>query len=391
MSDVVFSKPLRACLAIAIVCSVGAGCARDIDPKPEGIASAWQRRDAAVKTNQSQQLRSHNKRTPGIRSKANLTNTRKPIPHGLANSLADPPATFHTTDITDTADIIATVNGQAIARSQIVDLLLRGHGPGLLNQLAVYEQARALAADRGLGLSSVEVQREYSSTLNRLANPLVSISTNQVDRQEAQAVLDEVLAERNISREEFDLTIRRNALLRKLTVGQLHFTQAQIKAEHALMIARKAEVRHIQLATHAELSHVLARLARGEDFADVARRFSANTASAPRGGLLVPFAEQDDRVPNLMRKTAFDLQPGQQADPIRMGAWYHIVKLVRILPEEPSSNEPTRDEIEARLQDRLADAAMQQLYGKLLKEADIEIHDPILRQAYEHQRGKSSR
>lgn len=115
----------------------------------------------------------------------------------------------------------------------------------------------------------------------------------------------------------------------------------------------------------------------------MARRHSANTSSASQQGLLDPFSENDEDVPALLRQVAFSLSVGEVSDALRIGEWYHLIKLEALLPPQTIAFEEVRMELERSLRERLADAAMFGVFEKLFREATIEVQDPWLRAAFE--------
>lgn len=278
---------------------------------------------------------------------------------------------------------IAVINGKPLPRRQVVDLLLRGHGSGILEQFVVLEAARRRAQQQGLTINQADVDAEYERALRLLIDPLAALTPDESDHEAAERVLDAVLAERNISREEFMLGMRRNAYLRRLAQAQLSFSEGELQEEYARAYGVRVQVRHVQLATLAEVSRVRAGLAAGEDFAEVARAHSANPASARAGGLLSPFSADDEEVPAPLRTVAFQLDVGEVSEAIRVGRWYHLLKLERQLPAEQQEFEVVRPELEQRLRARKLGPAMQQLYQDLLAQADVRILDPGLRAAFE--------
>ena len=278
---------------------------------------------------------------------------------------------------------IATVDGRPIARHRVIDVLLRSKGPSLLEQLIVLDAAEQLAAQRGLQVTPADVEREYDQALRRLTDPLAAVTPGRFDRQQAERVLDAVLARRNLSSEEFLMGVRRNAFLRRIVESQQTFSEEDLRAEFERLYGRRVRVRHIQLATPSEVARVQERLAAGEDFAELARRYSANVASAKEGGLLEPFSDQDERVPDLLRDVSFELQPGDVSGAVRVGDWYHFVQLVDVLPPEPVDFEQVRYEVEQRLRRRATEPAMRQLYKTLFDEADLRIHDQVLQEAFQ--------
>lgn len=283
-------------------------------------------------------------------------------------------------------DVIATVGGRPISRRLFLDLLLRGHGPGVLEQLVVLESARRIGAEAGLSVSEADVESEVERSLQRLTSAGSATGTASLDHQAAQALLDQILAKRNISPLEYRLAMERNAWLRKIVEAELHFTDQQLRDEFARTYGRRAEIRHIQVANLREAQDVRRRLDQGADFAELASRVSANRNSALTGGLLRPFSEDDPEVSALMRKVAFSLQVGEVSNPVRVDDWYHIIRLERIVPAENVTFDDVRADVERRLRSRLTDAAIQRLHATLYEQAEITIHDSALREAVDARR-----
>lgn len=278
---------------------------------------------------------------------------------------------------------IATINGKPIARHRVVDLLLRSHGVGLLEQLIALETAQALAAEKGLDVGAARFDREYARSLRRLVDPLSSITSGPFDREQAERLLDVILADRNMSRDEFIIVVRRNAYLRAIVESQQVVTERQLRAEYERAFGERVQVRHIQLASPAEVSRVRDRLDAGGDFGELAGLYSGNVASARVGGLLEPFPANDDEVPELLREVAFSLEPGVVSSAVRIGSWYHLLELERRIASEDRDFAQVRPLLQRRVRERRADPAMERLYERLFREASIEIHDPVLGEAFE--------
>jgi len=342
-----------ACLAAAALC----GCAaadkpRIAEPTPS-VSVAWQQRDR-----------------PTNQPKAEYRERRIP---------ATPPAPGQT--LTD-ADTIAKINGRAIGRNRLFDLLVRSRGAEVLEQLTAFESAAALATEKGLTISEADVAYERRLAAERIGNPLAPFTSEPMDDAAAEQLLQTVLAEKRISPTEFDLVLRRNAYLRKIVEHDEAFSEAQYAAEFQRAYGERVCVRHIQLATPAEVARVQERLNAGEPFETLARTHSANRASAQNGGLLEPFARNEDQLPEVFRQAAFALNPGDASGAIRIGEWYHLMRVESRIPPEQRDLRAVRDILTERLRRRLGEAAMFTLYERLLREATMEVFDPVLRDAY---------
>lgn len=355
-------------MIVAVSCFVAGlahffGCASTAQPPPASPGEVWQQRD-------------------GRRADQPLAPIGNPAPDDRAASGGTGVAL---------ADPIATVNGRAISRARMVSLLLRAQGPALLEQFIILEAAESLAAREGLSITKVDVDREHEMALRRLSDPLAALAPDAFDRAAAERLLGSVLAERNISHEEFQLGMRRNALLRKIVEARLTISDVQLRQEYERRFARRVQVRDIMLASLSDVARVEERLRAGEDFAEAARRYSASAVGARLGGLLEPFSECDDVVPALLRETAFRLEPGQVSAALRVGNWYHLIKVDKQLPAESPDFAAVRGELERTTRARLAEPAIEELYEQLFREAVVEIHDPVLREVFRQRYPERSR
>jgi parvulin-like peptidyl-prolyl isomerase len=231
-------------------------------------------------------------------------------------------------------------------------------------------------------VSVSDVAFERQKAAERIWNPLAPFTTAPLDDASADKLLADVLAQKNISSAEFDIVLRRNAYLRKIVTSEQIFSEAEFEAEFERAYGIQTRVRHIQMATPGEVSRVQERLDSGEAFETLASNFSANQASALSGGLLEPFSRSEDQLPELFRQTAFALEPGMVSGAVRIGSWYHLIRVEERIPAQTRVLATVREELTQRLRRRLSEGAMFSLYEKVLREATIEIFDPVLREAY---------
>ncbi|MFQ5490323.1 MAG: peptidylprolyl isomerase [Phycisphaerae bacterium] len=336
---------------------VWAGCATSDGARPGSVLDKWQASRQPAPT--------------------------QPDPAPLAATVSSTPHS--------TGPAIATVNGQPIERRRLQALLLAGRGAELLDELIVLELARSAAQAQGLTVSKRDVEREHRESLRSLVGNLPAADGEAFDSQSAEALLDQVLAGRGMSRKEYRLGMLRNAYLRKLAAGRLEITDEQVRADYARRYGDRVQIRHIQMAAGPELEEVRRQLGAGVSFADLARRYSANTVTAAAGGLLEPFSRDDQDIPALLREAAWALEVGQVSNPIRVDNWHHIIKLEKRLPAESVPFEQVGQEVRARLRQRMMPLEMQRLSAELFEKARIEIADPGLRADYVKRHGQSFR
>jgi parvulin-like peptidyl-prolyl isomerase len=119
------------------------------------------------------------------------------------------------------------------------------------------------------------------------------------------------------------------------------------------------------------------------DFAEVARRVSQNSETAANGGLLEPFAFNDDNLAPLLREAAFAMKPGDVSKPIRVGRWWHILKLERRVAAGGARFEDVREQVEQALRERVLPQEMNRLITGLFQKAQIRVLDGGLKPKFE--------
>lgn len=140
---------------------------------------------------------------------------------------------------------------------------------------------------------------------------------------------------------------------------------AQVRARHILFNVKEdapeAEVDKVK----AEAQKVLDQAKKGADFAELAKKYSKDPGSAPKGGDLGFFTAE--RMQPVFAEKAFSMKPGEISDPVRTPYGFHIIKVEETRPEETSPLEKVRDQIELALKrDRARDIA----YAKAREFAD---------------------
>lgn len=279
-------------------------------------------------------------------------------------------------------DAVAIVNGRPISEREMVNTLMEAHGLSIMQQLIVLELAKAETRRLKLTVTDADVQQEFDRALARIAPPVDAKGQALTDAEKQQA-LEALLRERGLTMTEFRIGMERNAHLRKVVERDFRVTEATLREEFARRYGERAEVRHIQVGDVNGLHEALNRLNAGEDFAAVARAVSQNAETAPEGGRLPPFAFNDETVAPALREAAFAMSPGEVSKPIRVGPWWHILKLERRVPPADVRFEDVRADVERQLRDQAVPQQMNRLITELFRKAEIRVLDSDLRAKYE--------
>lgn len=123
-------------------------------------------------------------------------------------------------------------------------------------------------------------------------------------------------------------------------------------------------LRHILVQTEGEAKEVQARLARNEAFEELAKKFSRDTNSAPKGGDL-GYLGREQMLPDFAR-AAFALKPNEVSEAVKTPFGFHLIKLVDRKKGEPL----TFDQVKGQLQRRLTDERQSQRFQAWIKELE---------------------
>jgi peptidyl-prolyl cis-trans isomerase D len=129
--------------------------------------------------------------------------------------------------------------------------------------------------------------------------------------------------------------------------------------------SKEAEVR-------AKAEAVLKRVKAGENFADLAKKYSDDTGSASQGGLLPPF--QRGQMVKEFEDAAFSLKPGEISGLVRSQYGFHIIKVLRREIPTLASSKPTLVfAIQKRKAQEMAKQKAEQISGLAIKQKDLNL------------------
>ena len=127
----------------------------------------------------------------------------------------------------------------------------------------------------------------------------------------------------------------------------------KIRVAHILVPFAKDTAAQDTAAVLARAEELYQQAVAGEDFAELAKSFSADSGSAKRGGVLPVLGLGEMIEP--FEKAAFALQqPGDISRPVKTRFGYHIIKIVDVKPAQAKPLKEVRAEIEALYQQQAA-------------------------------------
>jgi len=119
-------------------------------------------------------------------------------------------------------------------------------------------------------------------------------------------------------------------LLQKEIEGKVKVSDQEVKDYYEKNKGKFAPVTqirasHILVKTEEEAKQIEEKLKKGEDFAQLAKKYSIDTATAKNGGDLGYFSK-GQMVPEF-ESAAMSLKPGQVSEPVKTKFGYHIIKV----------------------------------------------------------------
>ncbi len=120
------------------------------------------------------------------------------------------------------------------------------------------------------------------------------------------------------------------------------------------------------------LKEIRAKIEQGADFSQLASEYSADKATAAKGGLLDLWIEPDDeRLVPAFAHAVFTLKkPGDVSEPVKTRYGWHIIKLLEIQPSRQQSYEEVKDRILRQLRAEYRDSQLEELRSETYPDPD---------------------
>ncbi len=213
-------------------------------------------------------------------------------------------------------DTAAKVNGEAISKTELNSLLNDQYGEQVLDSLISEKLVLQEAKKKKITVSDSELKKE--------------LKTLQ-DSYGGETAFNSAMKSSGVSMDRVNKDLKTYVLTRKILEPQIKITDAEMKTyfdENKATFAQDEQVKasHILVADEKTAKEVKDKLAKGEDFAKLAKEYSTDTATKDNGGDL-GFFKKGDMVPEF-ETAAFSLAVNEISEPIKTDYGYHIIKVV---------------------------------------------------------------
>lgn len=274
-------------------------------------------------------------------------------------------------------------------RSKGVAVGARGDQLGLLtrlrreamDQMVEQELVRQAAQKKGIKVAQEEVDAAVAELRKVFDNPRSFAARLQTEgfteesyRQHVEGMiaakryLDEIRAGAGtVSDEELEAYYRDNT--QRLTFPE------QVRVRQILLVWKPRGTRNDRGAVREAMAPILERARAGEDFAELARKYSEDPETAPKGGDM-GFFHRGERVPAL-EKAAFALKPGEVSDMVDTPFGVHIIRLEERRDAYLLPLDQVRGQLREHVRTEKAEAAVQAEVARLRESAEIKILIPL--------------
>ena len=190
------------------------------------------------------------------------------------------------------------------------------------------------------------------------------LSTKALDQKQIDAEIDEFRQQMLISRyfETFlDKAVTESAIQNFYTANAARYQEKRIHIAH-ILIRTRPEMSETELKAKLTQAHEVASQAHaGQDFSQLAAKFSEDDLSAKKGGDLGCLKE--GAIDNAFSQQVFALAQGSVSDPIKTPYGFHVVKVIEAPTVVKQPFEAVKGDIRYELRSQAKEAELKRLQG----------------------------
>lgn len=234
-------------------------------------------------------------------------------------------------------DKVASVNGKEISKDELYAQMLKTSGGETLDLMISNEIIHQEAEKEDISVTDEEVAAE------------IAVYEEQYGGAEE---LESALAASGMTVEALKEEIQTYVKIEKLIGPGIEITEEQIQTyfdenKDSFGQSEQVEASHILTATKEEAEEVEGKLADGGDFAELAKEYSSDTASAENGGELGAFGS-GEMAPEF-EETAFAMAVDDVSKPVETEFGFHIIKVTGKTEAAEATLENSKEEIKELL------------------------------------------
>lgn len=241
------------------------------------------------------------------------------------------------------AETVAEVGGTKITKDDLYDTLAEMYGADATSSLIADQLVAQEAAKEKVEVTDAEIQEELDATIESYGGEEAFQTA-----LESSGMTEEEMKE--------DITVYLQTV--KLLEPRIDITDEEISTyfeenKDTFATGEQVEASHILVEDEATAKEVAAKLADGGDFAELAKEYSTDTATAESGGELGFFSTGE--MAEAFETAAFALNVDEISDPVQTDYGYHIIKVTDKQEAKEANLEESKEEIkETLMQEKLS-------------------------------------
>lgn len=275
--------------------------------------------------------------------------------------------------------VVASIDGEPITQSEVEQYAREQGGQSVPLREVLSAMVTERLLDREVKARGISIRSEDIDQYIEMMKAQQGLSDAEFER---------ALRERGLTieryRQNVQAELEKSELMHREIRGRVSVSPEEVRRHydaHAedYSLAERVRLRMIMIPVHPEappseaakaemIIRVLhARILAGEDFAELARRYSGGPG-AQEGGYLGVF--EYGQMVEPLQEAAFRLKAGTLSDPIRSSAGFHLLKV----EEREGSIEQPFEAVADKIRDELYQEALQRRYERWLREDLREAH-----------------
>ncbi|WP_413381098.1 peptidylprolyl isomerase [Alkalihalobacillus sp. 1P02AB] len=236
--------------------------------------------------------------------------------------------------VSNSTNVLATVNGEKIEQNQVEQLVMAQHGATALETLITDKMIELEAKEQGITVSEDEMAAEME---------------NYYEMYNGEEAFGAMLSQNGMSIEELEKDVHYYLLTKKLMSPIIEVTEEERETyfeenNEQFNQEEQVEASHILVEDENTANEVKEKLAEGEDFSTLAAEYSTDEASKEEGGQLGYFSKGEMVEP--FEEAAFELEVDQISEPVESEHGFHIIKVTGKNEAKEAIFEEHQDEIE---------------------------------------------
>jgi len=252
------------------------------------------------------------------------------------------------------SNTVASVDGEKITQNDLDEALNKQYGTSILQTLIANKVVDLEAEKEKIKVTDKEKKAELDDL---------------IESSGGEDAFNAALEANGASKADIEEELLRYLKIKKLLEPRIEITDDQIKSyfdenKASFDTPEQVEASHILVADEKTAKEVKKKLDDGEDFADLAKEYSTDTATKDNGGELGYFSS--GQMVEEFEKAAFSMDVDEISDPVKTDNGWHIIKVTGHKDAVEAKLDDHKDEIK----DTLFETQMNTEYSTWLTEIE---------------------